>query len=79
VPTPVEVKRSSDTRLRREVVGQMLDYAANAIVYWPADHIRGQFEQRRSIEGRRPGAAAQDRHHALTPAAPVSQGSVSGR
>lgn len=27
VPTLVEVKRSSDTRLRREVVGQMLDYA----------------------------------------------------
>src|SRR5215217_7482824 len=27
IPTFVEVKRSSDTRLRREVVGQMLDYA----------------------------------------------------
>src|SRR5215207_1256434 len=27
VPTLVEVKRSSDTRIRREVVGQMLDYA----------------------------------------------------
>src|SRR5262245_55196945 len=25
IPTLVEVKRSSDTRLRREVVGQMLD------------------------------------------------------
>jgi hypothetical protein len=54
VPTLVEVKRSSDTRVRREVVGQMLDYAANAMVYWPADHIRGQFEQRCSIEGRDP-------------------------
>lgn len=43
-PTFVEVKRSSDTRLRREVVGQMLDYAANATVYWPADFIREQFE-----------------------------------
>ena len=31
VPTLVEVKRSSDTRLRREVVGQMLDYAANGV------------------------------------------------
>ena len=30
IPTLVEVKRSSDTRIRREVVGQMLDYAANA-------------------------------------------------
>jgi hypothetical protein len=26
IPTIVEVKRSSDTRIRREVVGQMLDY-----------------------------------------------------
>src|SRR5713101_5291446 len=32
VPTLVEVKRSSDTRIRREVVGQMLEYAANAVV-----------------------------------------------
>ena len=30
VPVLVEVKRASDTRIRREVVGQMLDYAANA-------------------------------------------------
>ena len=30
VPTLVEVKRSSDTRSRREVVAQMLDYAAHA-------------------------------------------------
>jgi hypothetical protein len=27
----VEVKRSSDTRLRREMVGQMLDYVANGL------------------------------------------------
>ena len=38
-PTLVEVKRSTDTRLRREVVGQMLDYAANAVVYWPMEQI----------------------------------------
>jgi hypothetical protein len=31
IPTLVEVKRGTDTRIRREVVGQMLDYAANAI------------------------------------------------
>jgi hypothetical protein len=29
IPTIVEVKRSSDSRIRREVIGQMLDYAAN--------------------------------------------------
>ena len=44
VPTLVEVKRSSDTRIRREVVGQLLDYAANAVVYWPIDHLRARFE-----------------------------------
>ena len=44
VPTLVEVKRSSDTRIRREVVGQMLDYAANAVVYWPIETIRAKFE-----------------------------------
>jgi hypothetical protein len=43
IPTLVEVKRSSDTRIRREVVGQMLDYAANAVVYWPIDTIRARF------------------------------------
>lgn len=45
IPTLVEVKRSTDTRIRREVVGQMLDYAANSVVYWPADAIRAQFER----------------------------------
>jgi len=44
VPTLVEVKRSSDTRIRREVVGQMLDYAANAVVYWRLDRLRATFE-----------------------------------
>lgn len=40
IPTFVEVKRSSDTRIRREVVGQMLDYAANGQKYWSADRMR---------------------------------------
>jgi hypothetical protein len=44
VPTLVEVKRSTDTRIRREVVGQMLDYAANAVTYWPAEHIRDCYQ-----------------------------------
>ncbi|MBA2734121.1 MAG: hypothetical protein H0U54_14735 [Acidobacteria bacterium] len=43
VPTIVEVKRSSNTSIRREVVGQMLDYAANAVVYWPVDRLRERF------------------------------------
>lgn len=40
IPTFVETKRSSDTRIRRNIIGQMLDYAANAQRYWPADGIR---------------------------------------
>jgi hypothetical protein len=44
IPTVVEVKRSSDTRIRREVVGQMLDYAANGVRYWPIDELREAFE-----------------------------------
>jgi hypothetical protein len=44
VPTLVEVKRSSDTRARREVVAQMLDYAANATAYWKVESLRAWFE-----------------------------------
>jgi hypothetical protein len=40
IPTFVECKRSSDTRGRREVVAQMLDYAANGISYWSMERIR---------------------------------------
>jgi len=40
IPTFVETKRSSDTRIRRNITGQMLDYAANAQRHWPADGIR---------------------------------------
>jgi hypothetical protein len=50
VPTLVEVKRSSDTRIRREVVGQMLDYAANAVVYWPLERLRATFEASEGAE-----------------------------
>ncbi len=50
-PTLVEVKRSSDTRIRRELVGQMLDYAANAVAYWPIETVRALFEARCQAEG----------------------------
>lgn len=49
IPTLVEVKRSTDTRLRREVVGQVLDYAANAVVYWSLEQIQVEYE--RQCEG----------------------------
>ena len=51
VPVLVEVKRSSDTRIRREVVGQMLDYAANGIRYWPVAELRDAFEARCLLNG----------------------------
>jgi len=54
IPTLVEVKRSSDTRIRREVVGQMLDYAANAVVYWPVEDLRARFESRCDNADERP-------------------------
>jgi hypothetical protein len=40
IPTIVETKRSCDSRLRREVVAQMLDYASNALIYLPVEVIR---------------------------------------
>ena len=45
VPVIVEVKRSSDTRIRREVVGQMLDYAANGVKYWPVEMLRAAVDK----------------------------------
>ena len=56
VPTLVEVKRGTDTRIRREVVGQMLDYAANAILHWPVDELRARFGESCERAGREPGA-----------------------
>lgn len=44
IPTLVEVKRGSDTRLRREVIAQMLDYAANAVLYLPVEEIREKID-----------------------------------
>jgi hypothetical protein len=45
VPTLVECKRASDTRIRREVVAQMLEYAANATTNWPAADLRRVAEE----------------------------------
>lgn len=54
VPTFVEVKRAVDTRARREVVAQMLDYAAHASEYWPADRMRERFGHRCAERGTDP-------------------------
>ena len=70
IPTFVEVKRQSDTRLRREVVAQMLDYAANALTYWPADEIRRTFEKRFDASGQE-SAADQELSASLFPGSPA--------
>lgn len=46
IPTLVEVKRSTNSQIRREVVGQMLDYAANGSAYWSVENIISAFERR---------------------------------
>ena len=54
IPTLVEVKRIDNSRLRQEIIGQMLDYAANASIYWPIDTIVSQFETNCREQGRDP-------------------------
>jgi hypothetical protein len=44
VPTFVVAKRASDARARREVVAQMLDYAANGSAFWVPEQLRAWFE-----------------------------------
>lgn len=51
VPTLVEVKRSSDPRVRREVVAQLLDYAASFRADWSHGKLR-ELWQRRISQGR---------------------------
>jgi hypothetical protein len=60
VPTLIEVKRSSDSRIRREVVGQMLDYAANGIAYWPVERLQSLFEQTCARSGSDPSLTLEE-------------------
>ena len=45
VPVLVEVKRASDTRARREVVAQMLDYASHGTVNWKATDLQAKYQE----------------------------------
>lgn len=56
VPVLVEVKRSTDTRIRREMIGQMLDYAANAATFWTAEQLERDFESSCQLRGENPEA-----------------------
>ena len=46
IPTLVEAKRQSNSQIRREIVGQMMDYAAHATQTWNVSDIREAFESR---------------------------------
>lgn len=54
IPVLVEVKRASDSRARREVVAQMLDYAANGVAYWPIATLVAAFEEGSRLQNEDP-------------------------
>lgn len=53
-PTLVEVKRGNNPEIRRTVVGQLLEYAANASVTWKAEELRDSFEATSKSRGLEP-------------------------
>lgn len=54
IPILVEVKRATDTRARREVVAQMLDYAANGTQYWKIGEVIKSFKDTCLERGQNP-------------------------
>ena len=63
IPTFVECKRFKDTRSRREIIGQVLEYAANAHYYWTKETI----EQYAEETARDKGSSLEESLHALQP------------
>lgn len=63
MPTFIECKRFEDTRSRREVVGQMFEYAANGHYYWDKEMIRELAEK--SAENN--GLSLEESLHKLQP------------
>jgi hypothetical protein len=51
IPTLAEIKRQGDSRIRREVVGQMLDYAANCSSYWSVELLQTELERTCGAKG----------------------------
>ena len=60
VPTLVEIKRATDTRARREVVAQMLDYAANAVSWWRVSELVEHFRSTCAKQSRTSEQALQE-------------------
>ena len=56
VPVFVEVKRATDTRIRREVIGQILDYAANGVAYWSPGAMAESFAKQCLQDGLEPSS-----------------------
>ena len=52
VPTLAELKRGSNTEIRRTIVGQLLEYAAHASESWTAEELRKAFESQAAAQGR---------------------------
>lgn len=52
VPTLAELKRGSNSEIRRTIVGQLLEYAAHASETWTADELRDTFERQADAQGR---------------------------
>ena len=51
IPTLIETKIATNPELRRQVVGQMLDYAANLVEQWSVDRIQMELEKRCEANG----------------------------
>lgn len=68
VPVLIEVKQAHDTRSRREVVAQMLDYAANGSVEWTAEQLRTAAEQTARDGDKRQNEESADAASDLDPA-----------
>ena len=54
IPALVEVKCSHNAQIRREIIGQMLDYIANATKYWSIETIKREFEKNCYRKGEEP-------------------------
>lgn len=56
IPTLVEVKQSTNSEIRRSVVGQLLSYAAGAVALGPVRGLYGQYKERCQAESLNPEA-----------------------
>lgn len=50
----LDVEKGTNTDIRRNVVGQLLDFAANAVIDWPTKIIKASFEAQCHEDGKSP-------------------------